>query len=137
MVFATLNLRTGHRLVLVRQHQRAVDFQALLELVHRRYRAWSVVLLLDADPSHIAAPSRQLAQRFGLELLWLPKRAPELNPLEGLWGKAKTAVSANKQYASIGEQVAWFRYYLDHLSNRETLRQSGVLSKSFWLKDRL
>src|SRR5205823_5187920 len=34
VVFGAMNLRTAHRLFLVREHQRAVDFQAFLRLVH-------------------------------------------------------------------------------------------------------
>lgn len=47
VIFGALNLRTGHRLLLPREHQRAVDFQAFLSVVHEHYRGWHVVWLLD------------------------------------------------------------------------------------------
>lgn len=53
----------------------------------------------------------------------------------GRWGEAKNVVSANRQYGSITEQVVWFRYYWECLSNREALRSSGVRSKKFWLRN--
>ena len=47
-----------------------------------------------------------------MRLLWLPIRAPELNPMDTLWGQAKDVISANKQYATVDEQVGLFISYL-------------------------
>jgi hypothetical protein len=91
-----------------------------------------VALLLDEDPCHTAKASLTAAE--GMTLLWLPKRSPKLNPLDTLWGQAKDVISANKQYATIEEQVNRFLRYLRGLSDRETLHTSGVLSNKFWLK---
>jgi transposase len=89
VVFGCLNLATGHRLFQVRHHQRADDFQAFLRQVRRHYRGWRVTLLLDGNKSHTADASQALAQQLGLRLLWLPKRAPELNPMDTLWGQGR------------------------------------------------
>jgi hypothetical protein len=86
------------------------------------------------DPSHTAHASQALARRLGLRLLWLPKRAPELNPMDTLWGQAKDATAANKQYVNIDEQAEVFIAHLRSLSNKDALRTSGVLSNHFWLK---
>jgi hypothetical protein len=133
VVFGTMNLITGHRLFHVRLHQRAEDFQAFLHYVRGHYRAWHVTLLLDANRSHTAHASQSLADRLGMRLLWLPKRAPELNPMDTLWGQGKDVLSANKQYASMEEQVDLFISHLYGLSNKEALKTSGVLSRCFWL----
>jgi hypothetical protein len=69
-----------------------------------------------------------------MRLIWLPKRAPKLNPMDTLWGQAKDAVRANKQYASLDEQVERFLAYLSAWSNREALRTAGVCASDFWLK---
>lgn len=134
VVFGCMNLATGHRLFLGRRRQRADDFQAFLRLVRRRYRGWRVTIILDSDSSHTAAASREEAHRLGIRLLWLPTRAPELNPMDTLWGQGKDAICANKQYASIDEQTASFIDHLAGLSNKEALQTSGVLSKHFWLR---
>jgi hypothetical protein len=133
-VFGCMNLATGHRLFQVRKYQRADDFQVFLRHVHRHYRGWHVTLLLDGNRSHTAYASQDLADRLGIRLLWLPKRAPELNPMDTLWGQTKDAVCVNTQYADIDEQVDAFLAHVAGLSNREALRTSGVLSKHFWLK---
>jgi DDE superfamily endonuclease len=91
-------------------------------------------MLLDEDPSHTAKASQMLAEELGIRLLWLPKRCPELNPMDRLWGIGKDKVCANRQYADIDEEVDRFVAYLMNLRPSETLRAAGVLSQRFWLK---
>jgi hypothetical protein len=134
VVFGAMNLRTGRRLFLPREHQRAGDFQAFLRVVHHHYRGWHVALLLDEDPSHTAKGSVELACWFGIELLWLPKRSPKLNPMDTLWGQGKDVISADKQYATLDEQVGRFIGYLESLSAWEALHTAGVYSGGFWLR---
>ena len=134
VIFGALNLRTGSRFFLPRERQRAVDYQAFLRLLHDHYRGWHLALLQDEDPSHTAANSVALAEEFNITLLWLPKRAAKLNPLDPLWGQAKDVISANKQYATIEEQVERFLEHLEGLSIWETLHTTGLHSKKFWLR---
>lgn len=134
VVFGAMNLRTGRRLLLPRERQRAADFQAFLREIHYYYRGWHVALLLDEDPCHTAKGSARLAERFGIDLLWLPKRCPQLNPMDTLWGQGKDVISADKQYATIDEQVVRFLAHLGALSDQEALHTSGVLSDDFWLR---
>lgn len=137
VVFGAMNLRTGHRLLLPREHQRAADFQAFLRVVHDSYRGWHVAMVLDEDPSHTAKGSVRLAEWFDIDLLWLPKRSPKLNPMDTLWGQAKDVVSADKQYATLDEQVGRFIHYLESLSPGQALDTAGVYSKDFWLRPAL
>jgi DDE superfamily endonuclease len=132
VIFGAMNLRTGTRLFVPREKGRSGDFPAFLGEVRADYRGWHVALLLDEDPCHTAKASLRAAE--GMTLLWLPNRSPKLNPMDTLWGQGKDVVSANKQYASIGEQVERFVGRLQGLTNREALHTSGVLSRRFWLK---
>lgn len=131
VIFGAMNLRTGTRLMLPRLKGRSADFQAFLDEVRWHYRGWHVALLLDEDPSHTAKAS--LKASIGIDLLWLPKRSPELNPMDTLWGQAKDVISADKQYGTIEDHVARFLAYLDGMSAREALHTTGVLSNKFWL----
>jgi hypothetical protein len=133
VVWGTLNLITGHRLFLCTRRQRAVEFQQFLQFVRRHYRGWPLALLLDEDSSHTARASQARAAALGIELQWLPVRAPELNPLEGLWRDAKKRLCVNRQYRSIEEQTDRFLTDLEGLSSLEALTKSGVLSGEFWL----
>lgn len=46
-----------------------------------------------------------------VELIWLPKRSPGLNPLECLWGDGIDHVCANRQYATTDDEVERFLNY--------------------------
>jgi hypothetical protein len=100
-----------------------------------RLAGWHVALLLDEDSCHTAKASLRSAE--GMTLLWLPNRSPKLNPMDTLWGQGKDVISANKQYATIEEQVDRFLDHLEGLTNYEALHTSGVLSKKFWLRGAL
>ncbi|MGZ3414994.1 MAG: hypothetical protein ACXVAT_14300 [Isosphaeraceae bacterium] len=54
--------------------------------------------------------------------------------MDHLWGHGKDPVCANRQYPGIDEEVDRFIRYLQGLSNRDALRQSGILSEEFWLR---
>lgn len=133
VVFGALNVLSGHRLFLNRHRQRAGEFQDFLRLVHGRYRGWRVALVLDEDSSHTAKASLKLATELGIQLQWLPIRAPELNPMEGLWRDGRRRLCANRQYASVDEQTELFIENLAGLSSQEALTKAGVLSGRFWL----
>jgi transposase len=64
VVFGAMNLRTGHRLFVPRDRQRASDFREFLKAVRSAYRGWQVALLLDEDPSHTAKGSVRLAEHL-------------------------------------------------------------------------
>ena len=132
VVFGAMNLVTGTRLLLPRPKGRSIDFQAFLDEVRRHSWGRHVAMLLDEDPSHTAKASLKASE--GITLLWLPKRSPELNPMDTLWGQGKDVVSADKQYGTIEEHGDRFLKYLYGLSNREALHTSGVLSDDFWLR---
>ena len=134
VLFGAINLETGRRVLLARRRGRGEDFRAFLGEVRRLYRGRPVALLLDEDSSHTAAASRARAEELGVELLWLPKRSPHLNPMDHLWRHAKEVMSANHQYASIDAQVEQFIDYLSGLSAYEALKKAGIFSKDFWLK---
>ncbi len=134
VVFGALNLRTGHRVFQARRHQRGGDCQAFLRELRRHYPAWHLALLLDEDSSHTAGASQDVAEELDIELVWLPKRSPHLNPMDHLWRHGKEVKSANHQYDSIDTQVERFISYLSGLSRQEALRKAGVHSEDFWLK---
>jgi DDE superfamily endonuclease len=133
-VFGSLNLRTGHALFLAQAHKRAKNFQAFLHFIHGHYRGWSVALLLDENSCHSAQGSLRVAHALGIQLLWLPKRSPHLNPLEHLWRHAKAVVCANYQYPTLQAQVDQFIHYLQSLWPTQRLRKAGILSGNFWLQ---
>lgn len=137
VLFGALNLRTGRILVLPRERQRSPDFCAFLREVRRCYRGHHVALLLDSDSSHTAQASQRLAAKLDISLLWLPTRAPHLNPMDHLWRDVKQNVCANRQDTSIDALVMRVLRHLQRLPPRAVLRKAGVLSRRFWLRSAL
>ena len=135
VIFGVMNLGTGTRLFVPRKKGKSVDCQALVEEVRWQYRGWHVAVLLEEDPCHTAQASQEAGD--GMTLLWLPKRAPKLNPMDTLWGQGKEVVSANKQYGTIEEHVERFLNHLQRMSNQEALHTAAVLSEKFWLRGAL
>jgi hypothetical protein len=133
VVYGTLNIRTGNRLLWALQRHRAVDFQEFLEVVRWYYRGWHIAMVLDQESSHTAAGSASLAGRLDTEFLWLPARSPHLNPVDHLWRHGKEVICANWQYQTIEDQLEAFLLYLYELTPSEALRKAGVLSEGFWL----
>ena len=83
-----------------------------------------MAILLAEDSSHTAGSSQQMEERFGMHLLWLPKRRLHLNPMDHLWRHGKAVISTNRQYVSIDEHVERFIDYLESLSAAESLRKA-------------
>jgi hypothetical protein len=137
VIFGTINLRTGHRVLLCRDHGRAPDFCVLLQELRHEHGDHPIALLLDEDSCHTAQLSQRLASKLDIRLLWLPHRSPELNPMEHLWRHGKQEISANLQYRSVEVHAARFMAYLRQLPRRTGLRKAGVLSRRFWLRGAL
>lgn len=134
VLFGALNLATGERVFLRREHHKAADFCQFLHSLRAKYPSGHIALVLDEDPSHTARQSCLLASELDIEFLSLPHRSPELNPVESLWREGKQKVCADRQYRDILGVVLAFLRFLSSLSNEQPLRTAGVLSESFWLR---
>ena len=125
VIFGALNLHTGKRLFLASSKQTQQDFQTFLRQIYNHYRGWNIAILLDGNSTHTARKSIQCAESLDIRLLWLPKRSPELNPMDHLWGHAKNVTSANLQFPTIDGHVHHFLEYLNSLSNWDAREISG------------
>ncbi|MCL1463982.1 IS630 family transposase [Argonema galeatum] len=50
------------------------------------------VIVMDNAPFHNSRRIRELVEKAGCELLFLPSYSPDLNPIEHWWHKVKTAI---------------------------------------------
>jgi len=85
--------------------KRSNDFVALLERLDRAYgpapgqTRKPVVLVLDNGPIHTSkATTKALADRPWIALEWLPRYAPELNPIEATWRDLKRHHLAHRTF---------------------------------------
>jgi DDE superfamily endonuclease len=107
VLFGAIDLRTAHRIVLIRCHARQADAQAFLGELRRRYRrAGQIWLLADRASAHTAPQTLALAAQLRIRFLWLPKQAPELSPMDQLWRELKRLIAANRQAESIDALAA-------------------------------
>ena len=133
VLFAALNIQTGHRIVLRARRSRQEDFQRFLHELRRRYRARPIAMLLDHASCHDAARSRSLATQLNIRLLWLPIRTPELNSVDHLWREAKGKIAANRQYPTIDEAAEHIEHWMQALTPKQILTKAGLLSDNCWL----
>jgi transposase len=132
-VYGTIDLETGRRTFVVRPGICAPDFHATLRSLREVYRHRKVALLLDKASRHTAHASERLAAELNIELIWLPPRCTNINPMDRLWRWGKEKICANRQHADIDSQASMFVQYLHNLSPQEALRKAGMLSGRFWL----
>ena len=136
VLFGAINIRTAHRVVLARKRAAGADARAFLVEVRRRYRrAGTIWLLLDRAGAHTAAATQALAARLRIELVWLPKQAPELSPMDQLWKDLKRVVAANRQAPTVDALATSAMLWVVMLTPTEARRKSGMLSPHFWLRD--
>ena len=134
VLYGTINMRTGHRVLMRYPKLNQEGFQAFLRLLRRRYPGRPIWLLLDAATAHTTPTSQALAASIGIELVWLPKQCPELNAMDHLWKELRADISANYQYHDINEHAILAELYTLSLSNQQALKRAGILSENFWLK---
>ena len=136
VLFGAINIRTAHRVVLAREHAGGADARAFFLELRRRYRrAGTIWLVLDRASAHTAAASAALAARLCIELVWLPKQAPELSPMDQLWKELKRMVAANRQAPNVDALATSAMLWVVMLTPTEARRKSGMLSPHFWLRD--
>ena len=133
VLYGAINVRTGHRALHRGGSMRQGECHVFLRALRRAYRGRRIWLLLDRHGSHAAAGSARLAADLGIELLFLPRQCPELNPMDHLWKEVKRTVSANRQFADIDAHARAAEDWVRRLSPRQALRKAGILSKNFWL----
>jgi len=135
VMYAVINVKTGHVLLHDSATWSQVDFQYLLRKIRQEWRGWRIVLFLDRGSPHTANDSKNLARNLKIELRWLPTACPELNAVDHLWRHTKADVSANEPTPKVMKTVSRIRDYITSLTPEERLRKAGVLSDDFWLRN--
>ena len=95
VLYGTINIRTGHRIVIRYSYMKQAGFHAFLHLLRRCYTGRQVWLVLDGAKSHTSFRSLSLADELNIELACLPKQCAELNGMDHFWRVVKGNISAN------------------------------------------
>jgi len=138
VIHGALNVATGERVRVVRARQQGADVAAFIaELGERRAAVQAEapwLLVWDNAPAHKTKAVRAALETAGIEVAWLPFRAPELNPCEDLWRHLKRVIAANRVYPSLDELAERAVTWLTDLSGETILRLAGLRSSKFnWL----
>jgi transposase len=134
VLFGTITLRTGHRILHRAPNMRQEHFHVFLHRLRRSYPGHPIWLLLDEAPCHTAGKSQALARQLDIVLVWLPTQCSELNAMDQLWRELKGKISANYQYSTIDEHAAYAEAWVRALTCTQALRKASILAKTFWLK---
>lgn len=134
VLVGVLNIVTGTLVRVVREQGRGADVAAGIRALGEPTPGVPRLLVWDNAPPHQARPATTAAAEQEIEIVRLPFRSPELNPLEDLWRSLKGVVAANRAYESMGELVERALGYLDSLAPDDVRRLSGLTSSKFdWL----
>jgi hypothetical protein len=134
VVHGAVQARTGEEVRVVRERHRADDALALVAAVGAVRPAVPKLLIWDNAPPHKPHRVRDAAAALGIEVVFLPFRAPELNPCEDLWRGLKQEIAANRAYPTVDDLAERAVTWLDGLSADERLRRCGLRSSKFdWL----
>ncbi len=100
---------------------------AFLKDLKRRFRGEKVILVWDGLPAHKSRVMTEYlaSQRHWLRVERLPGYAPDLNPVEPLWGNIKGQELANRCAPDLSEAEAGLR------DGMARVRRSGALRFSF------
>lgn len=108
-----------------------IDF---LKDLRREFRGQRVILIWDGLPAHksMDMQTHVHAQRSWLTVERLPPYAPDLNPVESLWGNLKGQELANRCVDELGEMVQAVRAGIRRVRRRRALawgflRHTGLL----------
>jgi transposase len=134
VLHGALNVASGELALAVTATSKTADVAAAVEALGRVRPDVPKLLVWDNAPPHQPRRVREAARLAGIELAFLPFRAPELMPLEDLWRGAKAEVAANRCYPAVDELAARAAARLAGMPPEERLRRAGLRSSKFdWL----
>ncbi len=134
VVHGALNATTGEVVRMVTTTSKTADVVGAVAALGAVRPEVPKLLIWDNAPSHQPKAVRVAAEAAGIELAFLPFRAPELMPLEDLWRGLKGEVAANRADATMEELAERALAALDAPSRDERRRRAGLTSSKFhWL----
>lgn len=134
VLHGALHAATGEFIHLIRERTRQDDCLAFVEVLGTVRPEVPKLLIWDHAPPHHPKRVLEAAARHHITIVWLPFRAPELNPCEDLWRLMKAVVAANRCASDLDALAQQAVTWLDALSPDDRLRCSGLLGTKFqWL----
>jgi hypothetical protein len=133
IIHGVINIKTGDIQLLITKLWNQETHQDFLQLIRSHWGGWNIILFEDRGAPHTSEDSRTLAKRLGIEVRFLPKVTPEMNPMDHLFRFVKSETQANRLTHNIHEATLEACRYLIDMDPIERLTKAGVHSGSFWL----
>ncbi len=94
--------------------------------LRRQFRGKKVILVWDGLPSHRSRLMKEYLEKRTrwLTAVRLPSYAPDLNPVEGLWGNIQGKDLANRSVDDLGGMVEGVRQGFSRIDSQGELLQS-------------
>lgn len=131
-VLGALNAVT-HELITV-TNETYIHAESVCELLLKIYRKdirVPITLVLDNARYQKCALVRELAEQFGIELLYLPSYSPNLNLIERLWKFVKKKCLYSKYYENFESFKSAIQSVLDNTHRQYKSELSSLLSLRF------
>jgi transposase len=134
VIHGAINVQTGELVHIVRERSRQDDCIAFVTALGQQDPGVPKLLIWDNAPPHHPTRVLQAAAAVGVEIAWLPFRAPELNPCEDLWRVLKGTIAGNRVFANVADLAAAASRWLSALTTAQVRRSSSLTSHKFqWL----
>lgn len=126
-VFGAVEVFQGQWLSGLYDRLTAANLVAFLEQVWTACPTGHIWLILDHAPAHtVNRVAAWLEAHLRMTILWLPKYAFHINPIERIWREMKDKVVANHCYATLAALHQAVRRYLDSLTPAAALQTAGL-----------
>jgi len=109
--YGALNVHTGREHVMRCDKQQKISTIRFLGNLRRSYPRKRIAIFWDNAPWHKGLGA-YLRTAKRIELISFPPYSPDLNPQEGVWKKARKAVSHNHTFRAFPSLIAAFESYL-------------------------
>lgn len=124
-LYGVLDPHTGETFTAPQPKGKSCYTEAFLEQVMARFKG-QILLIWDHASWHTSQAIEKVIVGYErLQVLLLPKRAPQENPMEDLWRQLKRLVAANLERDLEALKAACGRFF-ERLSNDDALRMAGL-----------
>lgn len=127
-IFGALNVRTGQWHYSIFDKACSSQFISFLSDLLNAYPDCPIYIILDNGSIHTSQETQNwLSSHPRIQLLPLPKRSPQMNPVEKIWWKCKGVVASNR-YISMERLKQACRDFFADTSPDELLRLTSLVA---------
>lgn len=125
--FGAVDIFNGQWISSIYDKHNSANFIDFLEKIIQACPTGHIWIVVDHAPTHTAKKNTPWLQAHPqVTLLFLPKYASHLNPIERIWGMMKDKVVANYYYPTLAALRQAVQLHLDTISPSVALRTTGL-----------